>query len=395
MSERRNIHRMFNNGGSGHGQFPNYNNPQGVPVYPQTPNTLKRKIPPHLPPQYLPQQQLLLQQQNYGRSLGKQIKLEPPIAVPAMFNPNQGQQGQNIQQPQQMVFQGQGQGQQQNAPQQNIQGQPGQQPQQRRMPVTEEERQKFINSVKGIIERFGPESPQAKQAQRSLSAMMQYIQRAQQGQPAQGSDAQATAQGRPGMGHSVSSLAQFQPPPNADPQRLHNWRLSLTTKYTQGQQRMKQIRDQLQIHSQQMSQLTQAGQTHESPQVLQMKTAMNELAKQYKQIESWCTTAKNSGHIIQNPTIQQQSRLQAVAGGGTGGASGGQQQGGAGAAQMQQQSASMGVEQQGQQQNVGVQQQAQPQQGQVIHPSHIVSPSYILCGSVLQSLLHLYLHPAI
>lgn len=172
------------------------------------------------------------------------------------------------------------------------------------------------------------------------------------------------------MGHSVSSPAQFQPPPNADPQRLHNWRLNLTTKYTQGQQKMKQIRDQLQIY-QQMNQSTQAGQTQESPQVLQMKTNMNELAKQYKQIESWCTAAKNSGHIIQNPTIQQQSRLQAVGGAGTGGAgtggaSGGQQQSGAGAVQMQQQSSSMGVEQQGQQQNVGSQQQAQTQQGQTL-----------------------------
>ena len=363
---------MSNNSGGGHG-----NNPQGVSVYPQSPNTLKRKVPPHLLPHHLLQQQLPLQQRNYGSSPEKQIKLETPVSVPAMFNLNQGQQGQNIQQPQQVMFQGQ----QQNAPQQNVQGQPGQQPQQRRMPVpmTEEDRQKYINSVKGIIERFGPESPQAKQAQRQLSAMMQYIQQraAQQGQPAQGSDAQAAAQGRPGMGHSVSSPAQFQPPPNADPQRLHNWRLNLTTRYTQGQQKMKQIREQLQIHSQQMVQLTQAGQTQESPQVLQMKATMNDLAKQYKQIDNWCTAAKNSGHVVQNPTIQQQNRLQTVAGAGTGGASGGQQQGGAGAVQMQQ-SPSMGVEQQGQQQNVGSQQaQPQPQQGQVIRPSRIVSPSYI------------------
>ncbi|KAF8424153.1 hypothetical protein EV426DRAFT_105049 [Tirmania nivea] len=296
-----------------------------------------------------------------------------------MFNPNQGQQGQNIQQPQQMMFQGQGQGQQQNAPQQNVQGQPGQQPQQRRI-VTEEERQKYIHSLKGIIERFGPESHQAKQAQKQFSMMMQYIQRAaQQGQPAQGSDIQAAAQGRPGVGHSVSSPAQFQPPPNADPQRLHTWRHGLTSRYTQCQQKMKQIREQLQIHSLQMTQLTQAGQTHESPQVLQLKATMNELAKQYKQIESWCAAAKNSGHVLPNPTIQQQNRLQAVAGTGTSGASGGQQQGGAGAVQMQQQSSSMGVEQQGQQQNVGSQQQAQSQQGQVIRPSRLDSLSYIVC----------------
>ncbi|KAF8449646.1 hypothetical protein BGX38DRAFT_541821 [Terfezia claveryi] len=303
-----------------------------------------------------------------------------------MFNPNQGQQGQNIQQPQQMMFQGQGQGQQQNAPQQNVQGQPGKQPQQRRMPVpmTEEDRQKYINSMKTIIERYGPESPQAKQAQRSLTAMMQYIQRA-----AQGSDAQVTVQGRPGMGHSVSSPAQFQPPPNADPQRLHNWRLNLTTRYAQGQQKMKQIRDELQIHSQQMNQSIQAGQTQESPQVVQMKTTMSELLKQYKQIENWCTAAKNSGHVVQNPTIQQQSRPPA-GGAGTGGASGGQQQGGAGAVQMQQQSSSMGVEQQGQQQIVGSQQQAQTQQGQVIRPSRIFH-LHTLSAAFSNVLLRLYL----
>lgn len=343
--------------------------------------------PPAFIVKYLPRQKLLQQQNYYGRPPEKQIKLAPrgnsvlPIAVPAMFNPNQGQQGQSIQQPQQMMFQGQGQGQQQNAPQQNVQGQPGQQPQQRRMPVsmTEEDRQKYINGVKSIIDRYGPDSPQAKQAQRQLTAMMQFIQRAtQQGQPAQGSDAQAATQGRPSMGHSVSSPAQFQPPPNADPQRLHNWRLNLTTRYTQGQQKMKQIRDQLQIQSQQMSQLTQAGQMHESPQALQVKATMNELAKQYKQIDNWCIAAKNSGQVLQNPI--QQNRLQATAsaGTGTGGASVGQQQGGAGAVQMQQQSSSMGVEQQGQQQNVGSQQQAQTQQGQVIHPFHTVSPLYIV-----------------
>jgi len=282
-----------------------------------------------------------------------------------MFNPSQGQQGQNIQQSQQMMFQGQGQGQ--------GQGQQQNAPQQRRV-MTEEDRQKYINSLKSHIERFGPESPQGKQAQRQLSVMMQYIQRAQQGQS---SDAQAAAQGRPVIGHSVSNPAQFQPPPNADPQRVYNFRVNLTTKYTQAQQKMKQIRDQLQIQSQQMAQLTQSGQTQDSLQVSQLKATMNELAKQFKQIESWYTAAKNSGNVLPNPI--QQNRLQAVASANTDGASGGPQPGGAGAVQMQQQSSSMGVEQQGQQQNAGSQQQAQPPQGQVICPLRIVSPSYIVC----------------
>lgn len=408
------------------GQIPDYNtNPQV--------NTLKRKLQPQPSPQYLQQQHLQQQQQQqhqqhqqyqqkqhhqeqqhyYVDPPSKQLKFDSsgtrvPATVKAMFNPNQGQQAQK--QPQETYFQGQQfpvqarvpmqmapQMAPQLTPQQNTQGQPGQQQPQRRIPIplTEEDRQRYIGSVKSIIERYGQDSPQGKQAQAQLRAMMQYLQQqnrsAQQGQPAQTSDQQGGAQGqqgvapgqqggaqgRPAMGHPVSSPAQFQPPANADPQTLHRWRLNLTSRFTQGQQKMKQIREQLQIQSGQMTQLQKAGQTPESPQILQIKQTMNELAKQFKTIESWCIAARNSGQILQNPL--QPNRPQAPTGAVTSGAGSGQQQGAAGAVTMQQQSSSMGVDQQGQQgqqQNIGNQQQQapppQPPQGQVLQTSSLI-----------------------
>ena len=308
-----------NNSSSSRGQIPTAN-PKGVP-YSQPPNSLKRKSPPQLPPQYLQQQQqqqqqqqLLLQQEHeqqhqhdqyHGEPPGKQIKLEPfgsgvPVAAAVMFNPNQGQQ--NIQPPQQIMFQGQGQGQgqaQPNVTPQNAQGQQGLQ--QRR--YTEEDKQKLTASMRQIVEKFGPESQRAQQAHTHYKNwMIQYFAQNRTTQHGQSSESQ-TAQGRPAIGHSVANPAQFKPPVNGDPQTVHRFRAGLTSRYTQGQQKMNQIREQLQAYQ------AAGGQGTENPHFQQIKAAMNDLARQFKTIDAWCRAAQQSGQLL----IGQQNRVQAAA----------------------------------------------------------------------------------
>ena len=357
---------MSTNAATGHGQTPISfnNNPQGVPQYPQPPdqNALKRKLAP---------QQDFAGQQLYHAD--KQVKLEhragtgAPIAAAAMFNLNQGQQGQNPQQPQQIMFQGQAQVPQQNAPQQpNMQGQPMQQQiqqqQQRRPPQhwTTEDRNKYIEQVRKVLEQYGKDSPQGQAAQQSLKLMMQQMQ--QSGQKAQ--------QGQV----AVPDARAVQVPPahtNGDPQALHRWRVNLTARYTQGQQKMKQIRDQLQIHSHQVAQ--QGGQP--DPQT---RASMNDLARQFKTIDAWCVSARASGQLLQNPNLgQNRAQTQLPTGAGPG-ADGGQQQKAAGVQQQPQQPAMAGIEQQAQQQNTVSQQPVQAQQGQVWVPLFLSPTSMLL-----------------
>lgn len=241
-----------------------------------------------------------------------------PVAAAAMFDPNQGQQGQP---PQQIMFQGQSQGQGQvqlNVTPQNAQGQQG--PQQRR--YTEEERQKVVASLRQIVEKYGQESPQAKQAHAQFKQwMLQYYTHAHNRQQGQSSEPQ-TAQGRQAIGHSVANPAQFKPPANGDPQAVHRFRLGLTSRYAQGQQRMKQIREQLHIQSNKVQALQAAGgQGTENQQLQQIKANMTELARQFKTIDAWCQGALQSGQLLTQPnrmqTASETATVSATVGGGS------------------------------------------------------------------------------